>query len=388
MFQDTLKKAENGDLQAMLEVAESYYDGDQVEENDDQAFAWAQKAYELAPDNTDACYLYGKYLMDRCITDEQRELSATLLEQAANNGNIHACFKLAMLHLNGWSGMELDPPRAISYLEKGAALDGIGCIVLLGQCCLEGNGVERDIDRGISLLERAADRENPVALRTLAIQYYTGDLVPIDINKAFEYNIRAAEAGESYGALHAARMLLEGDKVPKDIERGLMYLRKAIEIDDNQDALYLLGIYTLQGMYGITPDREEALRLLNKAKNAGSKEAEQLIDDFPEPAPAAPEPPVLSTQGKKKGCYVATAVYGSYQCPEVRVLRRYRDNRLSKSIAGRMFIRIYYRVSPLLIARFGHIACLKRACKRWLDAVVAHLQRQGYPDTPYQDDNR
>ncbi len=31
------------------------------------------------------------------------------------------------------------------------------------------------------------------------------------------------------------------------------------------------------------------------------------------------------------GCYIATAVYGSYDCPEVWVLRRYRDYKLSKT---------------------------------------------------------
>jgi len=30
------------------------------------------------------------------------------------------------------------------------------------------------------------------------------------------------------------------------------------------------------------------------------------------------------------GCYIATAVYGSYNCPEVWTLRRYRDIKLKK----------------------------------------------------------
>ncbi len=30
--------------------------------------------------------------------------------------------------------------------------------------------------------------------------------------------------------------------------------------------------------------------------------------------------------GKKNGCYIATCVYGSYDCPEVWTLRRFRDD--------------------------------------------------------------
>jgi hypothetical protein len=34
-------------------------------------------------------------------------------------------------------------------------------------------------------------------------------------------------------------------------------------------------------------------------------------------------------------CYIATAVYGDYNAPEVIVLRKFRDERLSKSFLGR-----------------------------------------------------
>ncbi|NLX93020.1 MAG: hypothetical protein GXZ02_03995, partial [Clostridiales bacterium] len=38
------------------------------------------------------------------------------------------------------------------------------------------------------------------------------------------------------------------------------------------------------------------------------------------------------------GCYVATAVYGSYDCPQVWTLRRYRDYTLAETWYGRAFI--------------------------------------------------
>ena len=56
-----------------------------------------------------------------------------------------------------------------------------------------------------------------------------------------------------------------------------------------------------------------------------------------------------NSQGKAGGCYIATAVYGSYDCPEVWVLRRYRDFVLAKSGPGCVFIRFYYALSPVLV---------------------------------------
>ena len=61
-----------------------------------------------------------------------------------------------------------------------------------------------------------------------------------------------------------------------------------------------------------------------------------------------------SYEVKKQGCYIATCVYGSYDCPEVWTLRRFRDDTLSKTCLGRLFIRVYYAISPTIIKWFGH----------------------------------
>lgn len=85
------------------------------------------------------------------------------------------------------------------------------------------------------------------------------------------------------------------------------------------------------------------------------------------------------------GCYVATAVYGSYDCPEVWTLRRYRDYVLAKSIWGRAFIRGYYAVSPHLVKHFGHVALFNKVFKPTLDYIVHSLNNRGIADTPYVD---
>lgn len=88
---------------------------------------------------------------------------------------------------------------------------------------------------------------------------------------------------------------------------------------------------------------------------------------------------------KKGGCYIATAVYGSYDCPQVWTLRRYRDYTLAKTWCGRAFIRSYYAVSPLLIKWFGHTKWFKKFWRDKLDRMIRNLNAKGVENTPYKD---
>ena len=85
------------------------------------------------------------------------------------------------------------------------------------------------------------------------------------------------------------------------------------------------------------------------------------------------------------GCYVATAVYGSYDCPEVWTLRRFRDYSLAQSWYGRAFIKLYYAVSPALVRWFGNAEWFQRFWKGWLDKLILKLKAEGFDDTPYCD---
>ena len=71
----------------------------------------------------------------------------------------------------------------------------------------------------------------------------------------------------------------------------------------------------------------------------------------------------LQEKEQRKGCYIATCVYGSYDCSEVWVLRRYRDGVLEFTFLGRMFIKLYYAISPMLVEAFGKRSWFKNFFK-------------------------
>ncbi|MBR6418818.1 MAG: leucine-rich repeat domain-containing protein [Oscillospiraceae bacterium] len=108
------------------------------------------------------------------------------------------------------------------------------------------------------------------------------------------------------------------------------------------------------------------------------------MDAFPRRV--LPEDQQMETPQKDtNACYIATCVYGSYDCPEVWTLRRFRDNTLAESACGRAFIRCYYAVSPHLVKHFGETKLFRRFWRGALDRMVGRLRKKGVSDTPYSD---
>lgn len=95
--------------------------------------------------------------------------------------------------------------------------------------------------------------------------------------------------------------------------------------------------------------------------------------------------PMRIKQKEPASCYVATAVYGSYDCPPVWTLRRFRDGILAHTWHGRLFIKFYYAASPKILNLFGKTACFNRYCKMALDQLVGKLNAKGISDSFYND---
>ena len=76
-----------------------------------------------------------------------------------------------------------------------------------------------------------------------------------------------------------------------------------------------------------------------------------------------------------QGCFVATAVYGCPDAPQIQVLRRFRDSVLLHSRPGKCCVRAYYACAPGLSRRLQRRRWALRALRAALDKFVRRLEK-------------
>ena len=70
------------------------------------------------------------------------------------------------------------------------------------------------------------------------------------------------------------------------------------------------------------------------------------------------------------GCFIATAAYGSYLNPHVKVLRDFRDNYLLTNLIGKVFVDFYYFTSPSIANIIKNHESLKTATRFILTPII------------------
>lgn len=206
--------------------------------------------------------------------------------------------------------------------------------------------------------------------------YYDSDaLLRLRSNANFDYAITAIEynpncarytIGEKNSIKPGKRVLLALTDLEKDENNDKWMTAYFVDVSENNDTelTYLDEDFNIH-------TTEDYLRLYKKLSN------EKIT----------PLPTTSSKQSStsSNGCYIATAVYGGYDCPELWTLRRFRDELLSTNYFGQVFIKFYYKISPSLVRCFGKNKIFNVFWRSFLDKLVFKLNKHGIQNTPYED---
>ena len=382
--QELLNAAKTGDIGACCTLGEKYATGDGVPQNYNKAIEY----YQIAADKGDSgaiyslayCHLFG--LND----SESHRKGIELMKQAAEMGVATANEHMGWIYFrNQFAPVDYD--KSFMYMKKAADLGDAIAQSHVAQAYENGfwGAPEQDFTMSKHYYNLALAQGNDHAHWAVVENYLGGyNGYPLDIEKAVDHFRKGAENGSHRAQLSLALCYYNGNGVPKNMTECGKWLKAASE-RGNAEAQWRLGYFLVEGI-GMPKDIVTGKMWLQQSAEQGDKQAIELLQEVNK---------VLTQQSTNHsanttssgGCYVATAVYGSYDCPQVWTLRRFRDDVLASSFAGRLFIRTYYAISPTLVKWFGHCNWFRNLWKPTLDRMVKKLNDNGTEDTPYCDRN-
>ena len=176
------------------EIALCYFYGDNVEQNDGEAFAWAMKAADQREPAAQCfvgdCYYFG------IGTEKDFSEAVNWYEIAAEAGYVPAYSYLGDCYMFG-EGVQQSAEKAAEYYEKAAVVHFAEAEFNLGCAFYFGEGKVQDYEKACALFTRAASGARPIAgaQNNLGNCYYTGKGVKQDFRKAYQFYEAAVANG-------------------------------------------------------------------------------------------------------------------------------------------------------------------------------------------------
>lgn len=370
----TVKVDSSAQIANYLMMANNAYDASNLKETEN----YCNKIIEVDPNNYEAWFLKGK------AAGWQSSVANNRIEESVN------CFTKAVENAPEDKAEEVKEDAAKEVKKLAVALVSLSCGHYKKNASIDNANTIKNLAVMVQVYAlkmmatcgvKSDDFTSEIAIKinSAVVDGYddierdyrgvNGDYHP-DTNDWREYKLRM------FAAIGLLRYAISLDKNPSakatearysNIIYGLQKIEKSCSYRLDSNA---------QWMTACTNTVETKNDLINQIMECHSK-IKEVNPDY-----VIPERPQPSKQG---GCYVATAVYGSYDCPQVWTLRRYRDDTLAATWYGRLFIHTYYAVSPTLVRWFGETEWFKNMWRGKLDRMVRRLQSEGVEDTPYED---
>ena len=245
-----LKAAELGYPNAMVKIAECYRDGNGVKQDTDEAIKWYRKcrdtvdgydylpAYERLRDlNRRAAWHYVDSL-----EKQKKDLAS------AEDGDAESMYALG----NTLFGQ--NDPEAVKWYRQAAEKGHMEAQYKLAEIYRMGKAVEQDMSEALKWYLKAAEQGQPEAMNEVCKCYLDGNGTERDVDKAVEWYFRFAETGR--GTLHLVRRAWDDyEWIDRLAERG------------DAEAMYQLGrVYSRMPVDEEgTIDKAEALEWFRKA---------------------------------------------------------------------------------------------------------------------------
>ena len=233
-----LKKAEQGDVDALFHLGYLYESGRGVSQDYKEAAKWYRKAAEQGNANAQ-CNLGVLYFCGYGVSKDYNE-AAKWYRKAAEQGLASAQSNLGILYENGY-GVSKDYNEAAKWYRKAAEQGLATAQCNLGKLYYYGYGVSQDYNEAVKWYRKAAEQGDAKAQLILGHLYENGLRVSQDYNEAVKWYRKAAEQGYASAQCNLGILYENGLGVSQDYNEAAKWYRKAAEQGD-ADAIRLLQL--------------------------------------------------------------------------------------------------------------------------------------------------
>lgn len=234
-----MKAAEQGDAQAQYNLALNYKNGVGVEKDESSAFEWYQKSamqgYPVSLYALAELYEKGECcIKDSAKAEELYKIAFDALNKcsAKELEDKYLYFFLAKMYYDG-KGVTKDLTKAFELYSKSAELGDCAALCNLGEMYLKGESVEKDYNKALELFNQALECNELLPVRcakyNLGKMYLKGEGVERNYEKAFVFLSESAEQGEAEAQYNLGVMYANGLGVAKDVSKAVEWYRKSAE---------------------------------------------------------------------------------------------------------------------------------------------------------------
>lgn len=220
-FQDTLKKAEGGDIEAQHTIAEAYFwgsfDGADIADDFAQAINWYRKAAESG--HADSAYTLGCIYLSRLGPKGDASEAAKWYDKALASGSYdlggtgYDLFQIADAYYFGQKGVSINYAEALKWYRLAVEGGWYEAAYKLGNMYAAGEGVPKDDNEAARWYHKTAEMDSYAwnAWYKLGLIYRDGIGVSKDSEKAWDWLDQAARKGHADAQYALGMMQLAGE---------------------------------------------------------------------------------------------------------------------------------------------------------------------------------
>lgn len=255
-FDDTLRRAMNGEIEAMQEVAYAYLIGQDIEQNIVESERWYEKL--VAQENDAAALEYAEFLYKGYGFEKNLSKAIEIIESIAAKGVPMAQERLAQIYCSSEGGGDFK--RGLQWRKLAVNQGFPDAILNMAIMYRLGHGVEKNYEKSMKLLKSIANFF-PRAYYEMAQIYIEKECYEI----AVDYLQK--DSDEACSQYQLGRAFMGDHGIERDMDKAVYWLERATK-QNAVRPMVMLGCCYQDNTYGIA-NGERALYWFNRAIETG-----------------------------------------------------------------------------------------------------------------------